>query len=117
MTYLEATEGGVLRTALDILAPDRTDDAVVAPAARVWGLARLAREGRRGLPRSLSGEAMRIAVRDALAEAREQARRLPPRGFPAIAHLALAPAYAAGRAPSELGKRMRLLAAVASGRV
>lgn len=47
-----------------------------------------------------------------LASARAAARRLSPAAFPAVAHATLV-----GRSGSELGKRLRLLLAVARGRI
>lgn len=115
--YLKATEGGIVRAALDILAPGRSDDDIVEPAAIAWGLAQLARERPSRLPRSLAATPLRAAVAAALSDARAAASRLPTRAFPAVAHLTLARAYASGRASTELGKRFRLVRAVAAGRV
>jgi phytoene synthase len=42
---------------------------------------------------------------------------LPVAAFPAVAYATLANAYAAGRAPSDLEKRLRLTMAVLTGRL
>ncbi|HYD46159.1 MAG TPA: squalene/phytoene synthase family protein [Phenylobacterium sp.] len=42
---------------------------------------------------------------------------LPVTAFPAVAHAVLARAYLRGRSPSDLGKRLRLVVAVARGRI
>lgn len=77
------------------------DPKAAEPAGAVWALAR---QGA-GLPEGL------------LVEARSKARALPAAAFPAVAHAALARAYLNGATPSEIGKRLRLVAAVALGRL
>ena len=57
------------------------------------------------------------AARRALGEALAGVGALPVEAFPAVAHLALAPAYLAGRNPLGLIKRLRLTWAVLTGRV
>jgi phytoene synthase len=42
---------------------------------------------------------------------------LPADAFPAVAHAALARPYAAGRKPGPLGKRLRMMLAVMTGKL
>lgn len=117
--YLDATAGalmGLAATALDAA----VEPAATLPAARAWGLAGLARLRRTGvdrLPQSWDDASVRSRVRAALVEARSKARGLPVAAFPALAYATLASAYAAGRSPSELEKRLRLTAAILTGRL
>ncbi len=128
--YIDATAGGVMRAAARLLNPAAPPEAVAA-AGRAWGWASLLRAGpalaaagRRWTPASW-GEptdeeiARHVAYRiaDALVQAREQVRHLPVAAFPAVAYAALARDTARGRAPGELGGRVRLAAAVLRGRV
>ena len=76
------------------------DPEAAEPAGAIWALSR--REG---------------DAREQLREAAEKARLLPAAAFPAVAHATLARSYLAGKAPSELGKRLRLVMAVARGRI
>ena len=52
-----------------------------------------------------------------LHDASTAARRLEPSAFPAVAHVTLARAYLAGRSVTTLGKQLRLLRAVLTGRL
>ena len=76
------------------------DPTIAEPAGAAWALSR--RGGEAGV---------------VLPEALGQARALPAAAFPAVAHATLARSYLAGRTPSELGKRLRLVIAVARGRL
>jgi len=110
--YIDATAGRVMTLAARILAPDAGADAV-RHAARAWGLAGLHRLGGR-LPAGWSAD-VRFRVDEALTRARVDLRDLPVAAFPAAAYTTLSGPYAAGRAPGELWRRMRLTAAVLSG--
>ncbi|MCC7268970.1 MAG: squalene/phytoene synthase family protein [Caulobacteraceae bacterium] len=76
------------------------DAADAEPAGAAWALSRRGAEAQ-GL----------------LREAADKARALPAAAFPAVAHATLARSYLAGQAPSELWKRLRLVTAVARGRI
>jgi phytoene synthase len=104
--FADATAGAVMALSAAILA--RVDAQALHPLAQAWTAAGLARRGD-----------MRFAEagRAALTAGRAVARTLPPEAFPAAAHLALAGSYLATRSPGPLEKRLRLLAAVVTGRV
>ena len=93
---LDAFYVGPMQVAVRILAGE-AHDAAVADAGRVWGLAQTGR--------SQEAAALRSAANAAL-------KRLPPVGFPAVAHAALADP----NRPEPL-KRLRLLWAVLRGRI
>ena len=112
--YVDATAGALMALAARTLAPD-IDPHLVRHAARAWGLAGLARVGR--LPADWTAEEARARVAEALNVARGELRGLPVAAFPAAAYATLSRVHATGRSPSELGKRLRLLAAVARGKV
>jgi phytoene synthase len=76
------------------------DSKAAEPAGAIWALSR-----RDGL------------AQGRLREAADKARSLPAGAFPAVAHATLARSYLANRTPSELGKRLRLVIAVARGRI
>jgi phytoene synthase len=117
--HIDTTAGmlmGLAASALDGTA----SSAATQAAARAWGLAGLARLRRTGvdrLPKAWDQAEIRRRVRAAMAAARAAARDLPVAAFPAIAYATLANTYAAGRAPSELEKRLRLTTAVLTGRL
>lgn len=81
----------------------------------VWALSRMILDGR------LQTDAIAEAgaeVRASVAEARTVERGdLPTHAFPAVAHAALAPAYASGRRLGMLSKQARITWAVARGRI
>jgi phytoene synthase len=112
--YLDATAGCLMTLAVRILAPGAGTD--LRPAARAWGLAGLQRLGGRLPPAWGAGELLR-RVSEALGEANVALRGLPVAAFPAVAYAALARSYAAGEAPTELSRRLRLTWAVLRGRV
>ncbi len=117
--HLDATAGALMGLAVSVL-DGTASPAAAQPAARAWGLAGLARLRRAGvdrLPKAWDEAEIRRRVRTATAEARTVAHDLPVLAFPAIAYATLANAYAAGRAPSELEKRLRLTTAVLTGRL
>jgi phytoene synthase len=117
--HIDATAGTLMGLAATILDPTALS-AAAQPAGRAWGLAGLARLRRVGvdrLPKAWDEAEVRSRARAASAEARAAARQLPVTAFPAVAYATLANAYAAGRTPSELEKRLRLTAAVLTGRL
>jgi phytoene synthase len=117
--HVDATAGmlmGLAASALDGTA----SSAATQAAGRAWGLAGLARLRRTGvdrLPKAWDQAEVRRRVRAAMAAARAATRDLPVAAFPAVAYATLANTYAAGRAPSELEKRLRLTTAVLTGRL
>jgi phytoene synthase len=117
--HIDATAGalmGLAATALDAA----TTPAATSAAARAWGLsglARLRRVGADRLPQDWGEAEIAARVRTLLAEARVALRGLPVAAFPAVAYTTLAASYAAGRAPSELEKRLRLTTAALTGRI
>jgi phytoene synthase len=104
----EAFDRAVMRLAALALwpadAPREPIEAAAEPAARAWSLARAAGRDTGG-------------VGEALAQAGPLLKALPPVVFPAFAHVTLARAYAAGRTPSPLGRRLRIARAVLTGRI
>jgi phytoene synthase len=117
--YLDGTAGAVMALGAAISA-GTADAEALRPAARAWGLAgllRLRQAGVARLPAHWDAERVRVAVRQALAEARRGVGALPVEAFPTVAYATLARPYAAGRAPSDLEKRLRLTAAVLTGRL
>jgi phytoene synthase len=118
-SYIDPTAGALMGLAASALDTAASSDAT-RPAARAWGLAGLSRLRRTGvdrLPQAWDEADVRGRVRAALAEARSAARDLPVAAFPAAAYATLAGAYAAGRAPTDLEKRLRLTTAVLTGRL
>ena len=110
--YVDATAGAVMAMAAQRLAPG-CETRTVRHAGRAWGLAGLLRLGRLPMgPAQTRGE-----TAAALAIANRELADLPIVAFPAVAYASLARVYAAGRRPSEPGKRLRLTWAVARGRV
>jgi phytoene synthase len=110
--HIDATSGAVMALAIAVLGDRDAFD--LRPAAQAWGLTGLARGDRTGLPAGWDVEA---AGRAALAEARARVAGLPVAAFPAVAHLALARPYLAGRNPLGIEKRLRMTTAVLSGKV
>ena len=116
--YIDATAGALMALAVAAVAGVEAHSG--RPAARAWGLAgllRLRQAGVQRLPARWTDAAVTEAVRDALREARTGVGALPVTAFPCVAYATLARAYAAGRSPSELEKRLRLTAAVLTGRL
>ena len=112
--YLDATAGCLMTLAAQALAPGAGVD--LRPAGRAWGLAGLLRRGGR-LPPGWEADAVRAVASEALEAANSELRRLPVAAFPAAAYAALARPYAAGGAPTELSKRLRLTWATLRGRL
>jgi phytoene synthase len=82
-----------------------------APAGRLIGYSLLARD--HGLDR----QSILPLVEGGLRAANEAARELPPAAFPVIAAATLVRSGLSDRPPSELSRRLRLIWAVARGRV
>jgi phytoene synthase len=117
--HIDATAGALMGLAASALAAAAVSDGTRS-AARAWGLAGLLRLRRAGvdrLPQAWDEADVRSRVRSALAEAGRAVRGMPVAAFPAMAYATLAGAYAARRAPSDLEKRLRLTAAVLTGRL
>jgi len=110
--HIDATSGAVMALAIAVLGGG--DAFELRAAAQAWGLAGLARGGGEQLPQAFDVEA---AARAALAHARSAIAGLPVAAFPAVAHLALATPYLAGRNPLGIEKRLRMTAAVVTGRI
>ena len=116
--YLDGTAGALM--ALAVAVTSGSDAHGLRPVARAWALAGLLRlrwAGVARLPERWSDAATRLAVQEALQEARAAVLAVPVAAFPCIAYAALARSYAAGRTPSDLEKRLRLTAAVLRGRI
>jgi phytoene synthase len=109
--WLDEAHGAVMALAVAILDPD-ADRRLVEHAARAWGLGVAARQGRPGLE-GATPQALEEKRRTALALARPQAAKLPARAFPAVAHAGLSGPVSRGT----LATRLKLIAAVATGRV
>ena len=103
LARIDETDGVVMALAALRLHPDARVDQV-ADAARALHLAR-------------AGQADRAAVADVLKRGRGALAALPQAAFPAVAHAALARAYAGGGSPGPLGKRLRITWAVMTGRL
>ena len=112
--YVEGTAGRLMALAAMVLAPG-TDPHSVRHAALAWGLSGLARLRR--LPRDWDAAELAHRVEQARLDAGPELRRLPVAAFPAVAYAALSGAYLRRRPPSELGRRIRLTAAVIRGRL
>ena len=115
LAYVDATAGRLMGLAVQVLAP-AAEPADAIHAARAWGLAGLWRLGGR-LPPEWAGAELIRRVDEARKLAGPQLRSLPIAAFPAVAYVALSGVYARGARPSDLGRRLRLLAAAALGRV
>jgi phytoene synthase len=116
--YLDGASGALLALAAAITGG--VDAAPLRPAAHAWGLIGLIRRRAAGFdrfPESWSADEPVARARQALAAAGAPIAALPVEAFPAVAHLALARGYLAGREPSEIEKRVRLTWAVLRGRV
>jgi len=116
--YLDATSGAVMALAAAITGG--VDAAALRPAAHAWGLVGLIRRRAAGVdrfPEAWGADEPITRVRQALVAARAPIAALPVEAFPAVAHLALAGGYLAGREPSELEKRARITWAVLRGRI
>jgi hypothetical protein len=110
IAWADAVEGSLARLAVMILDPT-AEPAAAQPAGRAWGLTLLRRAG------LASPEAVDAALAESLKAARSEARRLGVGAFPAVLAVALARHDLAGRAPGPLARRLKLIAASATGRL
>ncbi|WP_374569951.1 squalene/phytoene synthase family protein [Phenylobacterium sp.] len=110
LVWARGTGGAAARLAAGLLAPD-ADPAAAGAAGAAWMLGR----------RAGSGAADAAGFAEALANVHEPARRdargLAVAAFPAIAHAALAGRLAKGGRPADWSVRLRLVWAVATGRI
>ncbi|HEX4181876.1 MAG TPA: squalene/phytoene synthase family protein [Caulobacteraceae bacterium] len=116
--YVDGTAGALMAVAVAVAAGVEAHG--LRPAARAWGLAgllRLRQAGVARLPERWTDATVRAAVDEAMAQARVAARTLPVSAFPCVAYVSLARPYAAGRALSDLEKRLRLTFSVLTGRL
>ena len=126
--FLQGAYATPMQAAASLLDPARQIS--LAQTGRAWGLAALIRDtprwiaaGRRWAPPEW-GDAphlwlsqARAALSAAFLAAGPEIEALPVAAFPAVAHATLAKAVGAGRDPSDLAKRARLLWASARGRL
>jgi phytoene synthase len=103
LARIDETDGVVMALAALRLHPDARVEQV-ADAARALHLAR-------------ADHADKAAVRAVLMRGAGALAALPTAAFPAVAHAALAKAYAGGGKPGPLGKRLRMTWAVMTGRL
>ncbi len=129
--YVEATAGGLMRLALDLCdsgaAPEALD-ALARHGGRAWGYAGLKRaaphwaaRGRSFAPRGVAPEATLEGLvqrsRDAHAQARALALKLPSVLFPAYGYLAFVPRYLRRDGAPLLSRQLKLVATSATGRI
>ncbi len=110
LDWADRVGGSLCRLAACVLDPASPAEAA-ASAGRLWGLLQLRRSypDLGGLIGGLRG--------DALMGAKALAGEMTPAAFPAIAHCVLAGPETGGRRLSEVEKRLRLVLAVARGRI
>src|SRR5690606_27049418 len=104
--WAQDTAGQAAAAAARILDPGQALEGPMA-AGRAWGLGVLQRKGEGPHLQAVIG----VALRDA------RAAGIGVAAFPAVAHATLARAYADRRVLTDLGKRLRVTWAVASGRL
>lgn len=109
LAWLDETAGALASLAARRLDPE-ADPKTVTAAARAWGLARLDP----GLRAVFEPAALEAFIRAELKRARREARRIPSIAFPAVAHATLARTK---DRPGPLTAQLRILAAVATGRL
>lgn len=115
--YADQTAGTLMQAAVQALGGPANAHAAKL-AGRAYSLSLLAhRRAIGGQTRLPDGLDVRPMVRDALAQARPGLAVLPVQAFPAIAYAALARRYAGGGRATLLEKQLRLVAAVALGRI
>jgi phytoene synthase len=113
--YIDATAGSLMALAAQRLDP-AAQPAQVRAAGHAWGLAGLHRVGGR-LPAAWSDDAVRRQVKAQIIAANREANALPAAAFPAMAYATLATRLLTRAPPGELGRRARLIWAVALGRI
>lgn len=121
LAWARGSAGQAAVAAAQILDPAADASRALDPGA-LWALAR--RAGEAGQGQDASGEAQPAqggayaqAFAQLLGEARSQARRLSAAAFPAVAHAALARLRASGARPADWRLQLRLIGAVAFGRI
>jgi len=110
LAWARDTGGAAARAAAAVLDADQ-DGAGAVDAGAAWRLAR------RVAADPMTAEPYQAALRGTLAAARRSARGLSVAAFPAVAHAALAAPLARGREPADWSARLRLVWAVARGRI
>jgi phytoene synthase len=108
--WADAVGGSAAMLATMILDRDAPAEAAIA-AGRVWGVVLLVRQG------LVDRVAATGWLASGLSDARREAGRLGVAAFPAVAHATLARRLAASGDDFPLGKRLRLLWAVSTGRL
>ena len=106
LAWAQSSGGEAAALALAVLDPGSPRDAAMVAGA-AWALARRAAD-----EPQLKNEVGRL-----MRKARDGARQVSAEGFPALAHAVFAPGRAQGRPPSRLLSRMRIVWAVARGRL
>jgi phytoene synthase len=115
VSYADDTAGLLMALAARVLSPEARREQVQG-AGRAWALAGLSRLGGR-LPADWSHGEIARRVEEARAASRAELRSLPVGAFPAVAYAALAPSYARGREPGELGRRWAITRASLTGKI
>ena len=111
---LDRTAGRLASAAARRLDPS-AEPSATTEAMRAWGLVGLFRNGR--LPPNWTAAEVTAAVDARIEAARTPVAGLPVKAFPAVAYATLARAYARGRTPGPIAKRLRLLWASATGKI
>lgn len=106
LAWAAGTAGAAAQAVARVLDPNSADDAARS-AGQAWAISLRTRDE----------PSLRPAAQRLIKSVRDRARDISVAAFPAVAHAALARAYAAGKTPTELRKRLRLTLAVATGRL
>jgi phytoene synthase len=115
--HLDASAGALMQAAVSLLG-GAVSLTTVQAAGRAWGLSLARRQiVLEHLPPSLTPDRIKALTRQLVQAARTALRDLPVGAFPAVAYATLAPAYAAGRAPTLLERQARLVWATARGAI
>lgn len=115
--HADQTSGALMQAAVQALGGPANFQAARL-AGRAYGLSLMAhRRAIGGSTRLPEGLDVRPLVREALVQAGPGLKTLPLQAFPAVAYGALARRYAAGGRMTMLEKQLRLVAAVAFGRI
>ncbi|MFN3522253.1 MAG: squalene/phytoene synthase family protein [Phenylobacterium sp.] len=110
LSWARDSAGAAARLAAGLLDPNG-DTAAAGDAGAAWALARRAGAG------GADAHAFAEALAGLWPQARRGARSMPVAAFPAIAHAALVDRLAAGGRPADWAVRLRLVWAVARGRL